>query len=197
MSNKHINLKINKTYLLMAVGAASFFALGNFVSLVDAKSAGGIVIEKEVMDVGSVVFRMDDKNPGTIYGGTWQLITGDATLSLGDGSNLSGIISGNNDPVVPVPEHNHTFTGNPLPNHQHNEGIGVSNVTDHVLRYGYSSWGGTGYRFASYEAGATSPKTSMVSAGTPTGSISNSGVKDVTLNVRGARLELNVWKRIN
>ena len=44
---------------------------------------------KTLFPVGSVVMRMDAVNPATLYGGTWQLITGDATITFGNGAAQS------------------------------------------------------------------------------------------------------------
>lgn len=101
-------LKINKKIGLAILGSMSLFAMADFVSLIDAKSAGGIIVEKETMTVGSVVFRMDDVNPADIYGGTWQLLDEDATVIFGNGAKQSGVAIGENNPLVPLVAHSHT-----------------------------------------------------------------------------------------
>lgn len=116
-----INLKINKKLGLVIIAAASTLAMAEYVSIVSAKSSGGITINApsfnkdelllEIMPIGSVTLRMDAIDPATIYGGTWQLITGDASLRLGDGNSQSISVKGSgNKKQVPVPEHTHTAT---------------------------------------------------------------------------------------
>jgi hypothetical protein len=181
-----INLKISKNHALLLVSVLSIFSMANFVSLVDAKSAGGIVIEKETMDVGSVVLRMDNKNPADIYGGTWSLIQGDASLRLGNGTNYDGSVNGSSEVSVPLPAHSHTFTGNPLPPHSHDYTRSrIADIRDHSASQGH--W---------LQANVTL-KTNAVSAGTPTGAISTEGVSDAKINVKGSYIFVNVWKRIN
>lgn len=192
-------LRVKKSHILLLAGIVSGFTLANFVSLVDAKSAGGIVIEKETMDVGSIVLRIDNKNPADIYGGTWQLITGDATLGLGSGSDYSSAsISGNNDPIVPLVEHSHDrgtmeITGQ-LNLSTHNSTGSVQSSTSGAFtptgRKSYSS--NPNNHTTDMYAGA-----SFTGSKTWTGRTSIEGVSNATLDVRGARLMVNVWKRIN
>lgn len=206
----NFNFKINKKIGLLLVGFASLFATADFVSLVDTKAAGGIVIEKETMTVGSVVFRMDNVNPSTIYGGTWQLITGDATLTFGDGSSQSGIPTGENDPIVPIVAHSHSM------NHDHpaattntdthNHGVrsGVADAMDHYYKLnrnrafaGINPSEGLGGFTSSTGLVANDSHNHTVDLPNYTGNTGVTGVSDATLNVRGQRIAINVWKRIN
>jgi len=142
---------------------------------------------KTLFPVGSVVLRMDATNPSTIYGGTWQLITGDATLTFGNGAAQTGGVTGSNDVAVPLPAHTHdaTFTGNRLPDHRHDNGIyGESEGTTN--RRSPAIYKNDGILYTGYE-----------SAGTPSGSVTvaSAGVSNPTINVRGARIAINVWQR--
>lgn len=138
--------------------------------------------------IGSALLLFNNVNPNTnaVYPGTWALVTGDASLALGDGSNSVGSISGNNNPLVPVPLHGHNanFVGNQLPDHQH---AGVP------ARTRVQVGGNTNTLYSVYADGVTSPAT----AGTPSGTVNiqNSGTENATLDVRGARIKVNVWKR--
>ena len=137
----------------------------------------------DIHPIGSVVLRMDAINPATIYGGTWSLITGDASLSFGDGTVRDGIASGTNVPAVPLLEHTHTFTGNLLPTHSHTVSTQAVNI-------------GTGHDGGAHvylTGGSTA--TTADSAGTPTGANSNAGTAGATLDVRGSRISINVWSR--
>lgn len=202
MLNGDINLKINKKIGVAILSAMSLFAAADFVSFVDADSAGGIVIEKETMDVGSVVFRMDDKNPADIYGGTWQLITGDATLAFGDGTPQSGISSGNNDPLVPLVEHSHTMnhdhpsvTTSTNGNHSHGwRGGNDTTAGRTAMAGGKNSLSSGPSNNAIYAAGNHNHTVDLPNYNGNTG---NAGVSNATLDVRGERITINVWKRIN
>lgn len=154
------------------------------------------------MTVGSVVLRMDDTNPADIYGGTWELITGDASLTFGNGSNQAGIISGDNDPTVPLIEHSHTM------NHDHPSVNTNTDTHSHTLtlkgRAG-SQW--TVNRGANWGMDDASPGSATAttagdshyhSVNLPnyTGNTGNAGQSNAKLDVRGARIAINVWKRV-
>lgn len=185
-----MEIKINGKSLLAVAFLSMGLAYGQFVSIVDHETSGGMYIDKETMDVGSVVFRMDAKNPSTIYGGTWQLITGDASIRLGNGSELSANIIGDSDPVVPLQQHSHsaTFTGNALPPHSH----GTNATAKTSIANGYERT--TGY--PEYQSAAS---VTAASAGTPTGTVTvtSAGTQNATMSVRGSYITLNVWKRIS
>ena len=144
-------------------------------------------ITGKMFPVGTVVFRMDNKNPATIYGGTWSLITGDATITFGNGAAQTGGVTGSNDVAVPLPAHTHnaTFVGDRLPDHRHDNGI-----------YGESE-GTTNRRSPAVYKNDGILYTGYASAGTPSGSVtvSSAGVSNPTINVRGARIAINVWQR--
>lgn len=141
--------------------------------------------------VGAWIFLSTNQNPNTnnVYPGVWQLITGDASIALGDGTNNVGTINGNNTPNVPVPKHNHvaTFTGNQLPPHSHDIGL-----------YG-NTVGPTNRRAPAVSNNEGLLYTSNVSAGTPSGyvNVDYFGTENATLNVRGAQIKVNVWKRVS
>lgn len=186
--NLVFKVEIKKKIALGVLLMTGAFATADYVSFLKTDTSGGFEIKKETMIVGTVVIRVDSVNPSTIYGGTWELIKGDATLGLGDGSDLSAsLISGDNNPLVPVPAHSHNFTGNPLPNHSHSITMYTSNGTDSSAEEAFS-------KYADYSSGTVT--TNAVSAGTPTGTISTTGVSNARMDVRGARLLVNVWKRV-
>lgn len=139
--------------------------------------------------VGCALLLFSNQNPNGTYPGVWSMLTGDASLSLGDGSSNVGGVSGSNDVAVPLPAHAHgaSFSGNQLPPHDHSTGLYGGNVT--------------GPRQSSYEFQPrdTLLRTQAVSAGTPSGSVTivSSGVANPTMNVRGARIPVNVWKRVS
>lgn len=201
-----ITFKINKKIGLAIIASLGIFSMADFVSLVKTDTAGGISIEKElsdahmeqIMPVGSVALRMDSINPSLIYGGTWKLLTGDASLGFGDGSSMDGIANGNNTPIVPLIEHTHTI------NHDHPVATTSSDTHSHNI----TIWNGTG-------AGGSKPsgyaiKSSSGSYGTTSdthnhtlnlpnfnGTSGKAGVANATLDVRGSRILVNVWKRMS
>lgn len=172
------------------------------------------------MTVGSVVLRMDDVNPATIYGGTWELIQGDADLRLGNGSNLSGNIEGiTNDPSVPLVKHTHTAT---QAAHSHNRGnmeiygrISASGYANTSVGYSLSGTGafapygslttlddidhylnqGSVYRAVDFRASRN--WTGTTNSVAPHITISESGNDNETIDVRGQFVKVNVWKKIS
>lgn len=147
-------------------------------------------IGKTYFPVGTVVLRMDAINPSTIYGGTWALITGDAVLTFGNGAAQTGNASGNNTPGVPVPLHSHgtihNLSARGVGDHQHG---GVP------ARIRVEVGGSTGTLYSVYHDGSTSPAGAhghIIDGGV---SVSNAGSDNSTIDVRGARIAINVWRR--
>lgn len=201
-----MKIELNGKTLLGVALLSAGLAFGDFVSMVDVKSSGGIVVDNElsesdltkIMPIGSVALRMDDINPSTIYGGTWELLTGDASLGFGNGSIQSGVASGNNTPIVPIQEHNHSI------NHDHPSATTTSDTHSHQI----TIWNGTGaggtkpsgYAIKSASGGySTTSDTHNHSVNLPNfnGTSGNAGTSNATLDVRGSRLLVNVWKRIS
>lgn len=207
------DIRISKKSALLLVGALSIFAAADFVSIVDSKTAGGVKVEKESQPIGSIVFRMDSVNPSTIYGGTWSLLKGDASIRLGDGSGQSATLKGNaNDQVVPLVAHTHTM------NHDHPVATTSTDTHDHNV-----SMRGSSYTAAaapswhtdtntvypgitltngnkSYESrGAIDNDSHNHTVDLPNfvGNTGSAGTANVTMDVRGQYLTLNVWQRVN
>lgn len=187
---------------LLAVGLLSAgLAFGEYVSVINSEevSYSSAIPEKEIQTVGAIVLRTDSTNPADIYGGTWRLITGDASIRLGDGTQQDlTSVSGDNTPIVPLQEHDHTaiFSGDALPNHTHNLYTDRNDSGDYHARGSRYGHVGSGYSPV-VNSGTSWIKGS--SAGTPTGTISlaKAGVTNATLNVRGAFITVNVWEKIS
>lgn len=145
---------------------------------------------KTLFPVGSVVMRMDAVNPATLYGGTWQLITGDATITFGNGSAQTGNASGNNNPGVPLPQHSHqaqhSLTARQVPDHSHG---GVP------ARVRVEVGGKTGTLYSVYQDGNTAPAGGHNHIIDGTVAITTVGTANPTIDVRGARIAINVWRR--
>lgn len=223
MKKSLININIDKKSALIIAAVVSFFAMADYVSVVNSGAAGGIIVdgatEEEIkeaildsMPIGSVSLRMDSIDPTTIYGGTWKLMTGDASLRLGGGGDLTtGVLSGNNSPVVPIPAHSHGM------NHNHSTTVS-SDTHDHNInlrRSGYTaaaapSWnsdlntvtpGTTLTQGGNYYGDSRGPidsdtHTHTVTVNSFNGSTSVAGSANATLDVRGQYLQVNVWQRI-
>lgn len=217
------NFKINKKIGLALIAAIGLFATAEYVSLIDAKSAGGIVVDgmtdeevKEViletMPIGSVTLRMDAVDPSTIYGGTWNLITGDASLRLGNGGANTGDLNGNNEPSVPLLAHNHTM------DHKHPIATTNTDSHDHNINLRRSNYTGAAAPSWNSDLTTVTPGITITSGGNyygdsrgPIDSDSHShtldlpefegntgtnGVSNATLDVRGQYVTVNVWQRV-
>ncbi|EOE0154418.1 hypothetical protein ACJ8S7_005071 [Klebsiella pneumoniae] len=136
--------------------------------------------------IGCLLLLVTTANPNGDYPGTWERVDADATLYINQGNAAPGALTGNNNPTVPVPRHTHgaSFSGNQLPGHSHG---------DVPARVRVKVGGSTNTLYSPYQDG----NTNSVSAGTPTGSVtvSESGTVNATIDVRGQRLLVNVWKR--
>ena len=145
----------------------------------------------KLFPIGTVVLRMDNKNPGSIYGGTWGLITGDACLTFGNGAAQSGQQVGSNDVAVPLPAHSHGTT--------HNLSTTTNGNHNHAIRTGSQRMSiddvrGNWFRdtnLLNYTEYAGDHSHGIVGGV----SIQSAGTANASVNVRGARIAINVWKR--
>lgn len=143
-----------------------------------------------IHEIGDTLFRFDDVSPEVKYPWqSWDLVTGDASIRLGDGSDNGTGIYGDqtpyagNEPLVPLPQHTHgatsTFTSYP-----HNHG----GVLD---EYGDGE-------FANPTAGDELLKGETEDAtviGTVTTTIAQEGTAQATIDTRGLYVKMNVWVR--
>lgn len=220
-----MEFKINgkSLLLIMTLSAGAVFA--------QYTSKGGVIVEGateeeikaailETMPVGSVTFRMDSVNPTTIYGGTWELMTGDAVLKFGDGSAQTGIVSGNNTKNVPLPQHSHDM------NHTHQRGSMEVHGDLSAPGYGNTSVGysldgsgafhpsgsktyldkidgganqGSVYRSVNFYASRTwtghTSRPYVSNTGTAKDNTGSAGTAVATVDVEGSTIKMNVWKR--
>lgn len=146
---------------------------------------------KTLFPVGSVVMRMDAVNPATLYGGTWQLITGDATITFGNGAAQTGGATGSNDVAVPLPAHTHGTTHNlgTTNNGNHNHGIRTGNQ-----RMSIHDISGNWFRdtnmlnYTEYAGDHNHGITGGVA-------VQSAGAANASINVAGARIAINIWRR--
>ncbi|CAH6970682.1 hypothetical protein VCHA30O60_50154 [Vibrio chagasii] len=172
--------------------------------------------------IGTVLLRMDDVNPATVLGGTWDLITGDASLSLGDGTPQSGTPQGSNEQDVPLLEHSHEAGSLESQDHDHSIGHSLStsetgNHSHGLPTYGFQDGGitlpeslfvSTSYdsdeprdRFTASSGAHSHSVSGTITASQGggeaiTGSTGSSGDANPSMDVRGARVGVNVWQRV-
>lgn len=212
-----INLRINKKLGLGLALVIGMYAYADYVSIVHAENAGGFNVTnsntteeienavdsaiQNIMPVGSVVFRIDNTNPSSLYGGTWILIDEDASIRFGDGNNQTGIAIGNNNPDVPLKEHDHSInhdhpsTTSSSDTHSHTYYIG-QNGSGSIERVGWNITGSlNGYQASNQLSSDTHNHTTDIP--NYTGNSGLEGDEDNSLDVRGRYITLNVWKRTN
>ncbi|HDI3263887.1 TPA: hypothetical protein PMC50_002508 [Vibrio cholerae] len=178
---------------------------------IDAKTQG--------IKVKGLYLTMSEANPKDELGyGTWQLLTGDASLSFGDGTAQSGAVTGDNTPLVPVPAHSHTAS---QAAHSHNRGNmeiagEISGMSDQGHRSQVLNWGegafyidraGTsqslpghyGHRQGGGRAvfRASRSWTGNTSSTAPAVTVNSTGTASARIDVRGARIKVNVWMRVS
>ncbi|MDT8865869.1 hypothetical protein [Vibrio fluvialis] len=150
------------------------------------------VHDNNLFPVGHSLVTVNPANPTTYgYPGTWELEDGDVSLVSTNTEAELGLVSGENNPVVPVPQHSHgaSFKGNALPAHEHSTDTPSNTALN--SRGGWSNGGATG------SSGSQIAKTVPVSAGTPSGTVTvnNSGTANATLDVRGKHKKVYIWTR--
>ncbi|WP_198551652.1 phage tail protein [Moritella sp. Urea-trap-13] len=174
-----------------AVAAAVKTAMDKAIAALDRANASvnQSVIET-LFPVGHLLITVNVANPTTYgYPGVWVMQGADMTLLSTKTASGVNKITGTNTPAVPVPRHRHTasFSGNQLPNHSH----------------GIDAYGGWNNLTPSYISGNVAPSGHRVvnskpaSAGRPSGSVSvsDTGVANATLDVRGKHLTVYMWLR--
>lgn len=224
-----MKIEIGSKTLIGVACLSAGIALADFIIVADVEGSGGVTIEQGIpvteldkiinseinkkMPIGTVIFRMDSINPSTLYGGEWSLIKGDSSLRLGNGSNLSGLFKGENEPSVPLIEHSHVATQEL---HSHEKGTmnitgsfgdGMYGENSRVSTLGgftkNASAGATKYTGELWviegplvDFNANKTWTGSTSAATPKITFEKTGKSNATLNVRGKYRTLNTWKRI-
>ena len=200
-----MKIKLNKKSLAVILACCATFSYAKFVTLVSAESVGGIVVASDEYSEGSVVFRVDN-NPSDVYGGTWKLISGNATLYLGDGTEQSGLVEGSDFQETPLMNHTHTV------NHDHGSFTSYTTLSRlSSVGYGYASgtsasvptsgWSGfvrtgdgTGWGLKFYNTQYN--KSSTINPPNASFTSGSSGDSNSKIDVSGAKLKLNVWQKI-
>ena len=92
--------------------------------------------------VGSIYQSLDSTSPATLFGGTWQEITGRFLLAH-DGSHPAASTGG---------EFSHTLTVDEMPSHNHAAGYGIQFITSGSPAVWDIATGGTNYHAAANTA---------------------------------------------
>lgn len=164
-------------------------------------------ILKSLYDIGDFFITQSSANPSTKFGGTWTLVGNDTVLTAGTSSNVvSDSLSyvGTNTPSVPLLAHTHNITVS-------STNLGTKNTSStgnhnhSISKYSYSDVrvGGLGDT-ASHIGGSGSTNTStngnhhhtvVLGSHAHSASASTTGQSSPTLDVRGKRIYVYIWKR--
>ncbi|CAK2896823.1 phage baseplate protein [Vibrio crassostreae] len=170
----------------------------------------------EPFKVGSCYFSMTGNNPAIDLGyGVWELITGNATLSFGDGEVRDGAVIGANTHTLTAAEMpSHTHTGpshtHSTPNHTHTASSNSTGAHSHGVLS--STGGGSGayadqttgsganYAIPTDSDGAHAHTITVNSGGASTTGAGGTGATGgagggEAHNVQSARILINVWQR--
>lgn len=167
-----------------------------------------------VYPVGSIYMSVNNTNPSTLFGGTWST-WGNGRVPVGMGSNGTTNYttveeSGGSDNIAlttaNLASHTHTFNGDALPTHNHTQNQHRHTTSTRTSTYGAGmqaawkcitapsspngDWSETSY--TDYQT----PTNNAISAGTPTGTNSNTGSGTAHEN-RMAYITCYMWKRIS
>lgn len=149
-------------------------------------------VVNKIYPVGSLYLCMDAVSPATKFGGAWSLVTGDATLSLGNGGTNTGAVLGANT---------HTLTEAQLPSHTHSSGslTAVSGGAHaHDIDLGNNRDTSDPTYIPSYSNSGDSGDYTTKLGGTHSHNISGntgSAGSNSAHNIRSAYITINVWQR--
>lgn len=210
----------NVSFSLTEIGAApashthtDYVTGTQLASAVDTAVAG---IKNNLFPVGHVLITINRSDPSSYgYPGTWSLVEDDTALhGVASGA---GTIVGSNTPQVPVVSHSHTFnvtSGATSDSHTHSFSATTSSAGAHTHSLSSSNGSGSGNGVGhnggdvttvrtTSSAGAhahtvsgTTSASSSAHSHSVAGSTDTSGTVNATLDVRGKRLQVYIWKRV-
>ena len=128
-----------------------------------------------IFPVGAIYISTVSTNPASLFGfGTWVAYgTGRTLVAIDTGNALMDVVGetfGIADAIVP--SHSHTFTGNALADHSHTYPLANTN-----------GWNVSLHDITMYTSNGSSGTTQAVSAGTPSGTNSTTGVSGTNANL--------------
>lgn len=160
--------------------------------------------------VGEPLFRFSGVSPKTDFPWQeWLLVSGDASIRLGDGSAQSTTPSGNNDPGVPLVAHEHNMDhdhpAGTTSGYSHNHKSGMPWFLEDnrlYMKYGYENTTGSGFDVGGFDNNRLRLPYTDTDVHNHTfdvppyyGNTGNTGSPNPTLDVRGASIKLNLWIR--
>lgn len=164
-SNAHTNIDTPANAMQSSINTKINNAIGNINS-----SLANKLEESDLLDliypIGSIYMSVNDVNPSTLFGGTWEQIKDKFLLSKGDTYSTNGATGG---------EANHTLTINEMPSHNHTTQL-----------YGHKTNGGVSGKHRSVWSGNNDMA--------PMTWIDNTGGGQAHNNMP-PYLVVNVWKR--
>lgn len=202
-----INFKLNGKSLIGLAILSAGLTFANYVSIIDAKSAGGIIVEEEQVPVGSVTMWTTNTPPKGWLAMNGQSTAGYPELAKIVGSNvpdLSGkfvrAFGGNSDSLGVVQSQSVqalTFKGDPVAGHSHTKGS--MNITGYFRFTGNTNRGASGaFANASWYSGHSvhgsngsynGTQTNFNAKNSWTGSTSTSGAHTPTGVIEGTGIE--------
>ena len=146
------------------------------------------MVANDVYPVGSIYMSINNTNPSTLFGGTWEKVEG--RFLLGSSNNYEVGTTGGNSSVLYTPQGivgNHTLTVNEMPAHTHWLRMIWGDDWGNVIMPRGSEWkisvdqggGGTG------STGGSQPHNHLF-----TGTQSN-------INIMNPYFVINIWKRVS
>lgn len=121
------------------------------------KSKAEVFTKEEIFNViypvGSIYMSVNDVNPETLFGGSWQKIEGRFMLASGSGYNLGGTGGSAN---ASIPSHTHSVSGTVANNGNHTHSVSGTTAKNgkHNHRYlavGTGDWEAEYYRAMVYQ----------------------------------------------
>ena len=153
------------------------------------------LLNNHAYPVGSVVMRRDAIDPSTIYGGVWKLIQSQSSLAFGGGTDQSLSEYGKNDITPTLLQHTHgasTAVTINDPGHTHIRPFAIWDIESKYGKTRINTPFNSDYS-GIYGNNVTNPAHTGITANAQT-TIQNSG-DSAKLNVRGQRININVWYR--
>lgn len=193
-------------------------AAGKVYGTIQNPPASSIVgLYDAIYPIGSCIIRIDNTTPNQLgFPGSWGKFSADYSIhtAAADGSNVGQGV-GTHFPGVPVTQHNHSFTTNPAGNHTHTADDNQAGEHSHTVNTRTRSDYNTGHVQGARGGGSSEhhtdtdwyPTTSAsgghnhnitvqaVGDHQHIGATDAAGTAGATIDVRGARILVNIWVR--
>lgn len=164
-------------------------------------------ILQSIYDVGDIFISLSSANPSLKFGGTWVLIDNDTSLMAGTSDNVTGNITGTNAPAVPLLAHTHNITVNATDLGNKNTNQAGYHSHEYELSRAYDARGTAGNYFGNGQHISVRRRSGKIygngnhghvvtiGAHGHSASASTTGTNSPTLDVRGQRLYVYMWRK--